>query len=200
MRLSEHPLAEILPTACIDSPQTQAAPIPRSPRSLRTKSWIQIQSPLASAPINISPTTETPDRRLPVLPRVFTPFPRHLEVPDLSYLHSRDALTLPKEELQIELLKAYIEFVHRSMPLLDLEEFLSAVKYGYEGLEGEEGVGVERENANRKQISFLLFQAVMFAGVEYVPLKSLKEAGYKSREDAQRAFFSRVRVSLTLSP
>jgi hypothetical protein len=138
MRLSEHPLTEILPTACIDSPQA-AAPLPRSASSLRTKSWVQIQSPLASAPVNISLTTETPDRRLPVLPRVFIPFPRHLQVPDLSYLHSRDALTLPKEGLQIELLKAYIEFVHGSMPLLDLEEFLSAVKYGYEGLEGEGG-------------------------------------------------------------
>jgi hypothetical protein len=61
-----------------------------------------------------------------------------------------------------------------------------------------EGVGVERENAHRKQISFLLFQSVMFAGVEYAPLKTLKEAGYKTREDAQKAFFSRVRVSFTL--
>jgi hypothetical protein len=161
---------------------------------MRTKSWIQIQTPLASAPVKRSGIPETPDRRLPILPRVFTPFPQHLEVPDLSYLHSRDALTLPNEDLQIQLLKAYIEFVHGGMPLLDLEEFLSTVKYGYQNLDGQKGVGVERETANRKQISFLLFQAVMFAGIEYVSMGALREAGYETREDAQRVFFSRVRV------
>jgi hypothetical protein len=68
------------------------------------------------------------------------------------------------------------------------------VKYGFAGLEGEKGKGVEREIAGKKQIPFLLFQAVMFAAVEFVSLKSLNEAGYKSRETAKRAFFARVRV------
>lgn len=163
---------------------------------MRTKSWIKIEAPLASAPIERPATSETPDRRLPILPRVFIPFPRHLEAPDLSYLHSRNALTLPTESLQIQLLKSYMKFVHGNMPLLDLEEFLSAVKYGYQNLDGQRGIGVERENANKKQISFLLFQAVMFAGVEYVSIGALREAGYKTREDAQRVFFSRVRVGL----
>jgi hypothetical protein len=131
---------------------------------------------------------------------VFIPFPRHLEAPDLLYLHSRDALTLPNEDLQIHLLKAYIEFVDGGMPLLDLEDFLSTVKYGYQNLDGQKGIGVERENANKKQISFLLFQAVMFAGVEYVSMGALREAGYETREDAQRVFFSRVRVGLLAPP
>lgn len=194
LRPSEHALSEILP---LETHQIEAPSV--SQNSSRTKSWVQIQAPLASAPIKRSTFSETPDRRLPILPRVFMPFPRHLEAPDLSYLHSRDALTLPTELLQIELLKAYIDFVHRDMPLLDLEEFLSAVKYGHQSLDGQERIGIERENANSKQISFLLFQAVMFAGVEYVSIKTLREAGYGNREDAQRVFFSRVRVSFLFS-
>jgi hypothetical protein len=100
--------------------------------------------------------------------------------------------------MQIELLKAYIEFVHGSMPLLDLEQFLSAVKYGCEGLDGQKGKRIEREIAERKEISFLLFQAVMFAAVGFVSMRVLREAGYSSRESAKRIFFSRVRVCLTL--
>jgi hypothetical protein len=114
------------------------------------------------------------------------PFPRDIGVTSLKYLHSRDALTLPCEALQVEALKAYVEFVHGTMPLLDLEEFLSAVQYGYNA----------REITEKKQIPLLLFQAVLFAGVSFTNMEALKEAGYRSRGSAQREFFSRVRVSL----
>jgi hypothetical protein len=191
MPISDHILSEVLSPASICSSRSQAP----APTASRTKSWIQISSPLASAPVS-----KLGDAQLQILPRVFMPFPRHLNATDLSYLHSRDALTLPSESLQIEILKAYVEYVNGSMPLLDLEEFLSSVKYGCEGLDGQKGRGIERENAGEKHISFLLFQAVMFAGVGYVSLKQLREAGYKSRESAKRAFFSRVRVCLPTVP
>jgi hypothetical protein len=185
MPVSDHILSDILPSSSISSQSS----IPTPPTSSRTKSWIQIQSPLASAP-----TVKSPSAPIPTPPRVFTPFPRHLGSADLAYLHSRDALTLPCESLQIALLKSYIEFVHPSLPILDLEEFLSAVKYGYSVQDGQRGRGVERENAAKKQIPFLLFQAVMFAGVGYVGMDILRSAGYHNRETAQRVFFSRVRV------
>jgi hypothetical protein len=88
--------------------------------------------------------------------------------------------------------------VHPNIPLLDLEEFLSAVKYGHEAFDGQQGRGVERENALKKQIPLLLFQAVMFAGVSFVPLRSLKDAGYATRDVAKRVFFSRVRLCYDL--
>jgi len=182
MDISEHVLAEILPTSSLPS----AAPAMIPPTSSRTKSWIQIQSPLASVPLGSSGSNS--------LPRVFVPLPRHLGSPDISYLRSRDALNLPSESLQVELLKAYVEYVHPTMPVLDLEEFLSSVKYGYESFDGQRGRGIERENAMKKQISLLLFQAVMFAAVSYVPLRSLKDAGYGSREAAKCVFFSRARL------
>lgn len=187
MSISEHPLAEILPASSI-TPSQDHISLPL-PTSSRTKSWIQISSPLASAPVS-----QTSLSGIPKLPKIFAPFPRHLDTHDLTYLHSRGALILPTEPLQIALLKAYVEFVHPNFPLLDLEEFLSIVKYGFAGLEDEKGKGVERESAGKKHISFLLFQAVMFAAVEFVGLKSLKEAGYKSKRGAKVALFARVRV------
>ena len=186
MAISEHPLAEILEGASLISQPAQRL-LPSSTSS-RTKSWIQIASPLASVKV---PRTSA---QLSILPRIFAPFPRHLDAYDLTYLHSRGALTLPSEILQIALLKAYVEFVHPSLPLLDLEEFLSVVKYGLGGSEGEKGKSIERENMGKNHIHLLLFQAVMFAGVEFACLKTLKEAGYKTRESAKQAFFGRVKV------
>lgn len=87
--------------------------------------------------------------------------------------------------------------MHPEMPIVDLEDFLSAVKYEFGGSEVQQDKCLERETANKKQIPFLLFQAVMFAGVRYVSMAALKEAGFGSREAARRALFSRVRVCLT---
>jgi len=86
------------------------------------------------------------------------------------------------------------------MPILDLEEFLSAVKYGSASLDGQRGRGIERENALKRQVPFLLFQAVMFAAVGYVSMSALRNAGYHSRESAKRIFFNRVRVSHFQNP
>lgn len=104
------------------------------------------------------------------------------------YLHTRDALTLPSETLQIALLKSYVDHVHWNMPILDLEDFLCTVKYGCEG----SGAGKNPDEQN--QITFLLFQAVMFAGSEYIGMKILREAGWHKREEARRALFGRVKV------
>lgn len=185
MAISEHPLAEILSASNINLPQAGVIP---PAISSRTKSWFQIASPLASAPI---PQTAS---QVPKLPSIFAPFPRRLDTHDLAYLNSRDALTLPSETFQIALLKAYIDFVHPTFPVLDLEDFLSVIKYGFEGLEDGNGKAVERETAGKNKIPFLLFQAVMFAGLDFVGTKFLKEAGYKTKEWAKKVFFDRVKA------
>ena len=148
--------------------------------SSRTVSWVQ--SPLASS-INSVPFTH-PDSPLS---EIFTPFPAHLGASALAYLKSHDALTLPSEKLQVELLKAYIEFVHGTLPVLDLEDFLTIAKFG------------NQRNPSRKrspacQVNFLLFQAVMFAAVGYVSSRVLKEAGFESQQSAKMTFFNRVKV------
>jgi hypothetical protein len=186
MTILEHPFAETLPSSTMNPPQED---IPSPPKSSRIKTSIPSGSSLASTAI-----PGTSSSQLLILPSIFAPFPRHLDTLDLAYLNSRDALTLPSEPLQIALLKAYIEFVHPTFPILDLEDFLSVVKYGFKGLEGEKGKGLERESARKIQVPFLLFQAIMFAGVEFVSMGALKAAGYKTRDSAKKTFFARIRV------
>ncbi|RDW61597.1 hypothetical protein BP5796_11489 [Coleophoma crateriformis] len=177
MRISEHPLSEVIPTC---SPYPPSPPSFPAPRSGRGKPWNQILPPLASAP-----RSDDPETLLPRLPKIFTPLPAHLDPSDLSYLQLRGALTLPSEEMQTQLLRAYVEFVHGTMPLLDLDEFMTAIK---------EGCELSKSSEPREKISFLLFQAVMFAAVAYVSIRILKEEGFQSRESAQRILFNRVRL------
>ncbi|KIM92606.1 hypothetical protein OIDMADRAFT_36477 [Oidiodendron maius Zn] len=189
MPIYDYPLAEILPASGTNQLEEYVLPTPT------TSSWpkplVQIRSPLASALIARSSSSK--DVPVPILPCIFAPFAHHLTTPDLAYLHQHDALTLPNESVQIELLKAYVEFVHSSMPLLDLEHFLSAVKYGSEGLGGQNEKRNGWETAETAEISFLLFQAVMFSAVGFVSMRVLQKAGHSSRESAKRAFFNRVR-------
>ena len=179
-------------SATLQNPETKAinSSSPASEQrqtSSRTISWVQ--SPLASAlDTNFQPPSTHPGSSLSDL---FIPFPTHLGARELAYLESHDALSVPSEELQVQLLQAYIEFVHGAMPVLDLEHFLSVVKYGSLSSSAQNTQDTPASN----RISFLLFQAVMFAASGYVSTRVLIEAGYTSRESAKRIFFNRVKVS-----
>ena len=126
---------------------------------------------------------------------IFETFPAHLDAADLAYLHSHDALTLPTESFQIALLSSYINFVHAKMPVLDMRQFLSVVKRGNDGLEVDDGKNKYPESSVGRRINLLLFQAVLFAGVEYVDSEVLRQEGFEDREHAKETLFHRVRVS-----
>jgi hypothetical protein len=78
------------------------------------------------------------------------------------------------------MLRAYVEFVHPYMPLLDLHDFLSMV---------------DRRDGSKGQVSLILFQAVMFAGSAFVDMEHLRTAGYHTRKEARKDFFQKTRVS-----
>ncbi|RKU43385.1 Cutinase transcription factor 1 beta, variant 2 [Coniochaeta pulveracea] len=121
---------------------------------------------------------EAPDL-LAQLPAFIKPVPAKIAPEDVQYLHTKGALSLPTLELQNALLRAYVEYVHPYMPLLELSEFLSIIN-SREGLCG--------------QISLFLYQSVMFAATAFVEAKYLKDAGYTSRKAARKAFFQRARL------
>ena len=98
---------------------------------------------------------------------------------DVAHLSRKGALTIPTTEFRNELIRAYIEFVHPYMPLLDLQELLEIVNLGT----GETG-----------KISLLLFQAVLFAGVAFVDMEYLTKAGYPTRKSARKAFYLKARA------
>ncbi|KAI1635948.1 fungal-specific transcription factor domain-containing protein [Biscogniauxia mediterranea] len=121
---------------------------------------------------------EEPDT-LSQLPAFIRPLPAKIAPEDVSYLHTKGALSLPNPALQNALLRAYVEYVHPYMPLIDLHDFLSAVN-SRDGLYG--------------QISLFLYQSIMFAATAYVDVKYLREVGYPNRKAARKAFFYKARL------
>jgi hypothetical protein len=118
------------------------------------------------------------------LPAFIRPLPAKIASEDVNYLYMKGALTLPSPPLQNALLRAYVEFVHPYMPMMELHDFLSSIN-SVDGLCG--------------QVSLFLYHAVMFASTAYVDSKYLKEAGFANRKAARKAYFQKTRVSLLKS-
>lgn len=133
----------------------------------------------ASSPIYSVSTERSRTVRKPLL-RLFKPFHARIEQDEYEHLQRMGALAVPPPLLQNALLKSYVEFVHGQLPMIDLKELSDVVQGG------------DRQD---EQISLLLFQAVMLVGSTWVEIGKLKQAGFKSREDAQKILFKRVRVS-----
>lgn len=114
------------------------------------------------------------------LPRYIKPLPAKIGPEEIAYLERKGALTVPKGTLRSEMLRAYIEFVHPYMPLLDLHDFLTMV---------------DKPDGSNGKVSLILFQAVMFAGSAFIDMQYLRTAGYATRKEARKDFFQKTRVS-----
>lgn len=113
-----------------------------------------------------------------ILSPIFTPLPTTLRIEDIHYLKKKDALSIPPRELQGKLFNSYINSVHPQIPFLDLRHFGEAIS----------------KQETEKQVSLLLFQAVMLAGCAAVDMQHLLDAGFQTRAEAQSIFFNRVKV------
>ncbi|KAJ8118618.1 hypothetical protein OPT61_g427 [Boeremia exigua] len=113
------------------------------------------------------------------LPRFIKPLPAKIGPEEISYLEKKGALTVPKGTLRSEMLRAYIDFVHPYMPLLDLHDFLTII---------------DRSDGSKGKVSLILFQAVMFAGSAFVDMSYLRSAGYATRKEARKDFFQKTRI------
>ncbi|KAL7797600.1 transcription factor CTF1 [Trichoderma ceciliae] len=113
------------------------------------------------------------------LPPFVRPLPGKIPPEDIRYLHAKGAISIPCLSLQNALLRAYIEYVHPYMPLIDLHGFLGVINR-YDGAEG--------------QISLFLYHAVMFSATAFVDMRHLREAGYATRKAARKAFFLKTRL------
>ncbi|KAH7414369.1 fungal-specific transcription factor domain-containing protein [Phaeosphaeria sp. MPI-PUGE-AT-0046c] len=113
------------------------------------------------------------------LPRFIKPLPSKIGPEEVSYLEKKGALSVPRGTLRSEMLRAYIEFVHPYMPLLDLHDFLSVI---------------DKSDGSNGKVSLILFQAVMFAGSAFVDMQYLQTAGYATRKEARKDFFQKTRI------
>lgn len=121
----------------------------------------------------------------PTLPNYVKPLPQRIGSDEIAYLERKGALSIPPIPLRNELLKAYIEFVHPFMPLVDLYDFVMIIDSG---------------NGTLGRISLILFQAVMFAGSAFCDMDYLRAAGYTNRKEARKDFFQKTRVSWSQLP
>jgi hypothetical protein len=113
------------------------------------------------------------------IPYFIKPLPPRIGPDEIAYLEKKGALTVPSVGLRNEMLKAYIEFVHPYMPLIDLYDFIMIIESG---------------NGSLGRISLILFQAVMFAGSAFVDMQHLHNAGYLTRKEARKDFFQKTRL------
>jgi hypothetical protein len=114
-------------------------------------------------------------------PGFLHPLPEKIAPEDVAYLRAKGALSVPSFSLQSALLRAYVEYVHPYMPLLDLHDFLGII---------------DARDGSRGQTSLFLYQTVMFCATAFVSTKVLKQAGYVNRKAARRAFFTKARVRI----
>jgi len=103
---------------------------------------------------------------------------------DTYYLFKKGALSIPDTSFRNALLRAYVEYVHPYMPLIELHDFLDIVNRGN---------GTMSDGTPGK-VSLVLFQAVMFTGTAFVDKSWLEGAGYQTRKAARKAFYLKARV------
>ncbi|KAL5406128.1 hypothetical protein PMIN04_012140 [Paraphaeosphaeria minitans] len=113
------------------------------------------------------------------LPQFIKPLPAKIGPEEISYLEKKQALKVPKGALRSEMLRAYVEFVHPYMPLLDLHDFLTVIN---------------KSDGSNGKVSLILFQAVMFAGSAFIDMEYLRTAGYVTRKEARKDFFQKTRI------
>ncbi len=75
------------------------------------------------------------------------------------------------------MLRAYVDYVHPFLPLLDVEDLIQAA-----------------ENKSDMKISLILWQAVMFAGSAFVDISHLEAEGFTTHKQARRVYYEKVRV------
>ncbi|KAF2401407.1 hypothetical protein EJ06DRAFT_391149 [Trichodelitschia bisporula] len=147
-----------------------------SPNVTPTFPALHQQSPLSTDSAYFSPSSRYP---VPNLPYYIKPLPARIGPDEVAYLEKKGALTVPTTLLRNELLRAYIEFVHPYMPLIDLCDFIMII---------------ESNNGTLGRISLILYQAVMFAGSAFVEAEHLHNAGYATRKEARKDFFQKTRL------
>ncbi|KAL5357616.1 fungal-specific transcription factor domain-containing protein [Aspergillus floccosus] len=112
-----------------------------------------------------------------ILPAYIEELP-YLPFEDIQYLAAKDVFQFPDVTLRNELLKTFVHNVYPYIPLLDLRPFLGAIAC----------------NDGSKQISLLLFHAVMFSSTAFIEPEHLHRAGYTSRKAARQEFYQKARV------
>ena len=136
-------------------------------------SIVHIHQPSGLAP-NVGNTADE------LLPAYLQPFPSRIGPEELDLLQSKGAHLVPDFSFRNELLRSYLEYVHPSLPVLDLRDLFRRVEM----------------NGRGSRVSLLLFQSVMFAGSAFAGEQHLLNAGFSDRKQVRRFFFQKIKVHI----
>lgn len=155
-------------------------------------SLARLSAQAANAPFHLEEGDACPDgclsssQRLSSRPAHFDELPAYVkavhtgfESENIGFLASRGALAIPEARVRDELIAAFVIYVHPYMPVLDLQEFFDAIH--------------QTEDSN--PVSLILLQAILFAGCAFVDMPLLEMMGFRTRRDARKAFYLKVKVS-----
>ncbi|KAJ3461132.1 hypothetical protein MRS44_011999 [Fusarium solani] len=107
------------------------------------------------------------------------PFPAGFDPTNMSYLRMKGALDIPRTHVQEALIRAYVEYVHPFLPILDLGNLFTIL--------GD-------QSGSNGRISLLLYQAILSAGSSFVDCKCLYEEGFQSRREARKFFLRNTKM------
>ena len=96
---------------------------------------------------------------------------------DWRYLAKRGCFRFPPSELEKVVLSRYAEFLHPLVPILDLDDFIGIVC-----------------GKTQKQISLLLYHAVICAGLAAVDTETILKYGYDSKPAARKEYYTKAKV------
>ncbi|KAJ5823876.1 hypothetical protein N7447_006216 [Penicillium robsamsonii] len=113
------------------------------------------------------------------LPKYASPLSPSITSEDCDVLHEHGVFNVPDTRIRAGILNGYFQFVHPELPILSPEGFLMVLDKGYSGSRG---------------ISFLLFQAVIFAATAFQSADSLVLEGFHDRKEARQTRFERIKL------
>lgn len=113
------------------------------------------------------------------MPKYARPIPDRLGLDEIYYLNRKGALFVPDGAVLAEMLRCFVEYVHYSNPVIELHDFLEAIK--------SNGDGTGR-------VSLLVLQAMLYAASAFVGIQCLRNIGHKTRKEARQHLYSKVKV------
>ncbi|KAL4935929.1 hypothetical protein BDV06DRAFT_233841 [Aspergillus oleicola] len=101
-----------------------------------------------------------------------------LDREDIAFLASKGCLSVPEESVLDEFVRQYFLQVHPSSPVIDEAEFWR----------------VYRNPGTGKKISLFVFQAILFAGLPYISIETIRKCGWADKRNARNALYKRVKA------
>ncbi|KAK0614090.1 fungal-specific transcription factor domain-containing protein [Immersiella caudata] len=98
---------------------------------------------------------------------------------DVVYIQARGGFNIPEGKFRTALLTAFVDYVHPTMPVVDLQPILNAI---------------DSQPPSKEKVSLLLFQSMMYAACAFVEEKALGEAGFPDRHTARQVLYNRCKV------